>query len=338
MARASTFVMFGVVTAVVAACTTAREENPTPSPLVHSASVTLPGDITSLTAINGSSTVAAGLADGQVAVWRGRDSVPVEILKPHTTRVLAVASTADGREVWSVAVDGSIARSPVAPGTPSASTRIDFGPTPPRTVAFSADGSMLVAGGEFGEIHVFDTASGALRQQLRGHRTELQALAVRSGSGVVASASAEADLRVWDVSAGREIAFVDGNLSLFAVGFSPRDGTLAAGGVDRRLTLRDATTFTTIGELALPAPRMVASLSWSPDGRLIAVGDLDDETLSKGGIQVVDAATRTVIANLETGGVPSAGLAFATDAEIIGIIGRDLRAWSLAALRSAKRH
>ena len=49
---------------------------------------------------------------------------------------------------------------------------------------------------------------------------------------------------------------------------------------------------------------MVGTLAWSPDGRFIALGDVDDETLSKGGIQVIDAASRAVVASLETGNVP----------------------------------
>ena len=191
-----------------------------------------------------------------------------------------------------MATDGSLARTRIAPGARRPRGEWTSGRRPTRAAVFSADGSMLVTGGEFGEIRVFDTASGALRQQLRGHRTELQFLAVRPGSAIVASASAEADLRIWDTAAGREIGFVDGDLSLFALGFSPRDGTLASGGVDRRLTLRDPTTFKPVGELVLQAPRMVGALAWSPDGRFIALGDIDDETLSKGGIQIVDAASR----------------------------------------------
>ena len=48
---------------------------------------------------------------------------------------------------------------------------------------------------------------------------------------------------------------------------------------------------------------MVGTLAWSPDGRFIALGDVDDETLSKGGIQVIDAVSRAVVASLETGNV-----------------------------------
>ena len=85
--------------------------------------------------------------------------------------MLAVGSTADGRELGSVAVDGSLALTRIAPAQPTLGTWIS-GAAPTRAAAFSADGAMLVTGGEFGEIRVFDAASGALRQQLRGHRTE----------------------------------------------------------------------------------------------------------------------------------------------------------------------
>jgi WD40 repeat protein len=216
-------------------------------------------------------------------------------------------------------------------GARASAKRVDLGSAPTRAAAFSADGALLVTGGEFGEIRVFDTVSSALRQQLRGHRTELQDLAMRPGTTLLASVSAESDLRIWDVSTAREMHLVDSDLSIFAVAFSPRDGTLASGGVDRRLTLRDSKTFEAVGELALRAPRMVATLAWSGDGGLVAVGDIDDETLSKGGIDLVDAPSRAVVARFDTGGVPPGRIAFSGGGLVVAIVDRDLRAWAVAA-------
>ena len=334
MTRAAIVASLGVAALLTFTCATPREEKaaaPTASP---SATVTLPADITSLAAINRSSTVVAGLADGQIVTWNPGERTPVIALKPHATRVLAVGSTSDGHELWSVASDGSLARTPISPGSPTISQRVDLGPAPTRAAAFSAEGSMLVTGGEFGELRVFDTASSTLRQQLRGHRTELQDLAIRPGSAIVASASAEADLRIWDAATGREIGFVDGDLSLFALGFSPRDGTLASGGVDRRLTLHETTTFEPVAHVSLQAPKLVAALAWSPDGRFIALGDVDDETLSKGGVQIVDADSRAIVASLDTGGTPVSRLAFAAaPLTVVAIVGRDLRGWRLATVK-----
>lgn len=305
-----------------------------PVPVV--ASITLPSAITSLTSLSGSSLVAAGMADGRIAVWNGRDAAPV-ILAPHAVRVLALGSSADGRVLWSVDKDGSLVRTAIdtanlrAPPPAGASRKLDFGSERVIDAVFSSDAGMIVTGGEHGELRVFDSATGTLRQQIRAHRTELQALAVRPGSSIVASASAEADLRIWDMGRGREISGTDGMLSLFALTFSPDGATLASGGVDRRLTLRQSDTFKETGQLTLSAPRLVAALAWSPDGRAIALADIDDGTLSKGGIEILDAASRRVTWQADTGGVPAGRLVFAGERTVIGAGGPLLRAWTAPA-------
>ena len=315
------------------------------APISVSASVTLPVRTASLAAINGSALVAVGMVDGKVAVWNGRDAAPSLILAPHAVKVLAVGSSADGRTLWSVDREGLLVRTPFNPAVeatspdagPSASRRLELGAERVVEAVFSSDATLIVTGGEHGELRVFDSASGSLRHQIRAHRTELQALAVRPGSSLVATASAEADLRIWDMASGRETSAVDGALSLFALKFSPTDGTLAAGGVDRRLTLRDAATFKELRHVALPAPKMVASLAWSPDGRWLAVGDIDDATLSKGEIEVRDAVSRAVICRFDTGGMPVSSLVFAGERSVIGVGGTRIRAWTVPATRPGRR-
>jgi WD40 repeat protein len=295
-----------------------------------SASLTLPRPVTCLAALPDTAMVAAGLASGHVVLWNGRDPTPAATLTPHKARVLAVGAARDGRDVLSVAVDATLARSPREPGAAGIAARVELpaGP-PPREAVFSPDGALVAIGGEFGDIHVHDARSGALERALRGHRAELTNLAVRPGSSLLASAAADADLRVWDLASGAQTGFADTDLTTLAVAFSPKDGTLAAGGTDRRLTLRDSTTMATIGVFELRAPKMVAALAWSPDGRLIAVGDLDDETLRKGGLQIVDAATRQSLAVLETGGAPARLLAFLLDGRLVAQVDRELRAWDV---------
>jgi WD40 repeat protein len=316
---------------LLAACSsspTPAATSPAAKPDVIKTEITLAASIGDLKVITGDA-IALGLGDGQVAVWNGRDGSPAVVVKPHNARVLAVGGSADHREVWSVAADGTLSRSPLAPGSPIAAGRVDFGQAPVRAAAFATDGTLLVTGDEFGEIRVFDTATAALRHRLRGHRTEIQAIAVRPGSSLVATASAEADLRIWDVAAGREVKLIESDLSLFALGFSPIDGTLAAGGVDRRLTLREPAAFATTGAFTLAAPRLLSTLAWSPDGRFLAVGDVDDETLSKGGIQVIDAATRAVVTTLDTGNEPAGHLVFVNASTIAAATGLRVRSWMI---------
>ena len=302
---------------------------PAPAAIAPAAKVTLGAEITSLAAMSGSLYVAAGLADGQVVLWNGRDAAPAITLKPHTTRVLAVSATADGQGVWSLAADGSLGRTALSRDAKAAVIRLDTGQAPLRAAVFSFDGGLVITGGDRGEIRVFETSKGTLKQRLTGHRTELHCLAMRPESLILASASAEADLRIWNLATAREVLSIDSDTAFFALAFSPRDGTLASGGVNRRLTLHDPETMKPIGTLALDKPRMVAALAWSPDGAAVAVGDLDDETLSKGGVRIVDAASRTVRSHLDTGGAPPSLITFVNASITIAALGRDLRAWEL---------
>lgn len=332
----------GALALVAMACTATPAPPATPAtpppdgPIPLTTTIKVAAGITSLERQNGAAAVIVGMADGHVGTWNGQDAALSITLKPHTARVLAVGSSAEGREVWSVAADGTLARSPLTAGAASATQKIDLGSASTRAAAFSADGSLLVTGGEFGDIVVFDTASAARRHVLRGHRTEIQAIAIRPGSPTIASASAESDLRIWDAAAGKEIRLIESDLSLFTLGFSPRGDVLASGGVDRRLTLRDSTTLAATGELALQAPRMVGSLAWSPDGRFIVLGDVDDETLSKGGVDIVDATTRAVVARLSSDGMPAMNLAVLPTGVVVAATGPTLRSWRVPALTSSQ--
>jgi WD40 repeat protein len=297
-------------------------------PIAPAVTVSTSADLTSL-AVIGDAHVAAGLADGRVALWNGRDSTTSD-LPAHNTKVLAVGTTADGQRVLSIAGDGSLAESPIAKGAAGRTRRIDLGTAPTRAAMFSLDGSRLLTGGEFGDVRVYDVESGKLRREFPGHRGEIQDLAVRPQSALIASAGADADVRVWNASTGRAAGFIENDVSMFALAFSPKDGTLASGGVDRRVTFRDPGTFARLGVFTLTAPKMVATLAWSPDGRFLAVGDLDDETLSKGGLQIVDASTRAVVAVLDTSDVPALRIVFfAGGTRLAAIMTRELRAWNL---------
>ncbi len=291
------------------------------------ASITLTGGITSLVALNGPN-VAAGLGDGRVILWNGTDAAPTLTLTPHKSRVLGVGVSNDGQHVLSVAADGTLAETPIAKGAAGRTSRIDLGAAPTRVAVFA--GTHLLTGGEFGDVRVYDVESGRLRHTLRGHQTEIQHLAARPQSTTIASAGADADVRVWDVAAGRQTGIADNDLSMFAVAFSPRDGTLATGGPDRRVTLHDATAHSPVVLLTLPAPKMVATLTWSPDGRLLVVGDIDDATLEKGGLQVVDVTTRSAVATLSTGNVAASSVVFFAGGDrVAAAVGRDLRAWAV---------
>ncbi len=109
-------------------------------------------------------------------------------------------------------------------------------------VAFSPDGKLLAAGGgasdghsydyEEAELRLFDLRSGELVTELEGHQAILRSLDFNANGGVLASASFDGTVRLWDAQTGQQLAVLDVP-DATSVAFSP-DGTLlaTAGGGD----------------------------------------------------------------------------------------------------------
>ena len=97
--------------------------------------LSVPADIISLAAVPGSPRVAAGLDDGHVAIWSPTEGATSLLLQPHKAGVIAVGTTLDGTGLVSVATDGTIARTPIAPGATSTAVTVNLGSAPPRAAA-----------------------------------------------------------------------------------------------------------------------------------------------------------------------------------------------------------
>ena len=79
-----------------------------------------------------------------------------------------------------------------------------------RAVAWSPDGSIVAVGGgtpgAFGEIVLFDAATGAERARLEGHRDYVYHLAFNHDGTRLASCGYDKAIRVWDTATGTQSA------------------------------------------------------------------------------------------------------------------------------------
>jgi WD40 repeat protein len=301
-----------------------------PGPLPPARTATPPAGVLAIAA-GEAGRVHLGLIDGRIATLQVSDGA-LTVSGAGQAPVIAVSEV--GGEVLSLAANGDVVRTP-ASGAGARVSHVDLAPMP-RAALFSSDGSQLIVGSELGEIQVFDARSGALRFRLVGHRGEPYSLALHPSSPLLVSTSADADVRAWDLTTGAPVQVFDNDVSTLAAAFSKVDGTLATGGADRRITLRETATWRANVLRTFEPPRIVASLAWSPDGRRLAVGTADDRSLADGDVHVLDRATGTSMASLDVRrGIPLR-LSFIDDRTIVGVnglVGSELLVWELPAVR-----
>jgi eukaryotic-like serine/threonine-protein kinase len=101
---------------------------------------------------------------------------------------------------------------------------------------FSPDGQILATGGDGGLVRLWDSPSGRLHADLKGHISIVRAIAFSPDGNTVATGGGDTTVRLWDVATGQERMTLPG----FAEGvqtlaFSADGQTLAAGSPDARV-------------------------------------------------------------------------------------------------------
>ncbi len=221
----------------------------------------------------------------------------VTVFTGHEDSVSAVLFMADGQTLISASRDRTIRLWDLTASNPGRDPLVVTGSESEiLSLALSSDNRKLASGMADGNIRLWDfnlEESGFDRPQggvlsvaqaapapqssptiLRGHEAEVLALAFAPESQLLASASADGTVRLWNISgfAPPEIAVLSGHTdSVRSIVFSPDGGTLASGGEDGTIRLWDMSD-TTAEPLMIAIEETVRSVAFSPDGQTLAVG------------------------------------------------------------------
>ena len=210
-------------------------------------------------------TLASASFDSAVRLWEVPSGKLLHVLTGHTNTVHSVSFSPDGQTLASGGWESTIRLWDPSSGTLKRTLTSPGGVV--GSAIFSPDGRILAVGGGDGVVYLWNTTTWQVEDTLTGHTHVIDFMAFSDNGSMLASASRDRTARVWNIHTGEHIrTFTEHSHEVFRVAFSPDGSMLASSSRDGIISLWDLDT----GQLE--GTTSGRSMVFSPDGSALVIG------------------------------------------------------------------
>jgi WD40 repeat protein len=283
----------------------------------------LQSDVSSVAFSRDGRWLASGGGDKAVVFWDTLARPPRgERRVGHRGIVLSVAFSPDMRWLASSDDDGTVVLWDVASQLPVSKSRIHRGVV--STVVFSADSRVLASVGADGQIVLWDVSARKARvPPINANQGVLLSAAFSPDGSMLASAGSNGTVVLWDWTTGRSIgAPLNAQRKVHSVAFSPDGRRLATAMGNQTVILWDIASRQPVGPPMKVDRAAVFNLSFSPNGRLLALASAQVMSAVENKVSLWDVESRRPLGDLMNPW-PVFGVAFSPDGRQLSSAGGD---------------